>query len=243
MRAFNKVFVISLPRCATVSMCDGLGRLGVRLAHLGKIYGEETPPHNDPQRLAEMHAQISEGNFDLDILKLCDGLIDYPACIPTVFEALDRQFPGSLFINVRRDHNVDAWLRSVERQFVGLQLIKMGAESTETDREFMQVMRSFRAGTFGQAEFDADVYRQSYQRHQQLIATYFAGREADLLDFEDISVLEMHGYEMLGRFLECDTPAALFPRVNDHSDAPRLAFLKAVREGRIQSQTGIKVEL
>jgi hypothetical protein len=174
MRSFRKVFVIALPRCATVSMCEGLGALGVKVAHLGKIFGEATPPHNDPQRLARMHEQITAGDFNLDVLQSCDGLVDYPACIPDVFRALDRQYPGSLYINVRRS-DLDAWLRSVERQFVGLQLIKMGHEATPEERDFMRVMRSFRGSTFGQPEFDATVYRHAYAAHQSLIEEYFQG--------------------------------------------------------------------
>jgi hypothetical protein len=242
MRSFSKVFVIALPRCATVSMCEGLGALGIKVAHLGKIFGEATPPHNDPQRLARMHAQIAAGDFKLDVLEYCDGLVDYPACIPEVFMALDRQYPGRLFVNVRRA-NLDAWLRSVERQFVGLQLIKMGHEATPEERDFMQVMRSFRGSTFGQVEFDANVYRHAYANHQSLIDEYFRQRQRDLLDISDIGILEDRGFELLADFLECDAPRLPFPRANDHSSAPRDAFFQAVREGRVQSQTGIEIEL
>lgn len=224
-------------------MCEGLGALGIRVAHLGKIYGEAVPPHNDPERLARMHEQISNGDFQLDILAECDGLVDYPACIPDVFTALDKEYPGSLFINVRRDRNLAGWLRSVERQFVGLQLIKMGHEATKEEREFMHVMRSFRAGTFGQPEFDAAIYRQAYDRHQSLIQDYFRDRPDALLDIADIGILEENGFELLGNFLKCEVPQEPFPRANDHSTAPREAFEKAVRDGVVQSQTGIEVEL
>jgi hypothetical protein len=242
MRRFNKMIVVSLPRCATVSMCDGLGALGIKVAHLGKIYGEATPPHNDPVRLARMHEQIAAGDFDLDVLRECDGLVDYPACITDVFTKLDKQFPGSLFINVRRDNDIDSWLRSVEKQFVGLQLLKMGHESTAEEREFMRIMRSFRSSTFGQVEFDAAGYREAYVRHQTFVQDYFRQRPNDLLDIKDVSQLD-HGFNLLAKFLECDLHQAPFPRVDDHSHAPRDAFMQAVREGRVQSQTGIEVEL
>ncbi len=243
MRSFNKLFVIALPRCATVSVCEGLGMLGIRLAHLGKIFGEETPPHHDPARLLRMHQQIAAGDFELDILEECDGLIDYPACIPKVFQAIDRQYPGSLFVNVGRDRDIEAWLQSVERQFVGLQLIKMGATATDEEKEFMQVMRSFREGTFDRVEFDASHYRAAYRKHQELVGDYFSDRPGDLLQIDDVSHLESEGFGLLGDFLECEIPDSLFPRVDGHSDAPREAFMRAVREGKIQSQTGIEVEL
>ncbi len=243
MRSFNKIFVIALPRCATVSLCEGLGVLGVRIAHLGKIFGESTPPHNDPLRLRRMHEQISAGDFVLDVLKQCDGLVDYPACIPNVFENLDRHYPGSLFINVRRDGHVSRWLQSVERQFVGLQLIKTGHNATAEEREFMQVMHSFRAATFGQAEFDAAKYRQAYDRHQQHVTDYFSGRPDDLLDIHDLSVLDQQGFVLLGNFLNCAAPALPFPRSNVHSSAPEEAFMAAMRAKRVQSQTGIELEI
>ncbi len=243
MRSFNKLFVVSLPRCATVSVCEGLGILGVRLAHLGKIYGEKTPPHHDTSRLLRMHQQITVGDFQLDILDECDGLIDYPACVPDVFRSLDLQFPDSLFINVGRDSDVEAWLQSVERQFIGLQLIKMGGAATDEERDFMQVMRSFRNGTFGRVEFDVEHYRTAYRNHQDLVGEYFRDRPGDLLNIEDVSQLESEGFRLLADFLKCEIIAALFPRVDGHSDAPREAFMQAVREGKIQSQTGIEVEL
>ncbi len=243
MRSFNKVIVVSLPRCATVSMCDGLGNLGICVAHLGKIFGEATPPHNDPGRLARMHEQITAGDFDLDILGICDGLVDYPACVPEVYQALDKQFPGSLFINVRRDKDVEAWLRSVERQFVGLQLIKTGHKSTKEEREFMRIMHSFREGTFGQVEFDVGKYRHAYNLHQVRVEEHFRNRPRDLLNISDVSRLEVNGFELLADFFDCEAPSMPFPRVNDHSSAPSQEFIQAVRDGRVQSQTGIEVEL
>jgi hypothetical protein len=104
-------------------------------------------------------------------------------------------------------------------------------------------MRSFRASTFGKADFDVEHYRHAYHEHQSQIRDYFRNRSEDLLDIEDLSILEHDGFQMLGEFLQCETPEGSFPRVNDHSDAPRDAFMVAVREGRIQSQTGIEIEM
>ena len=237
MRQFNKVFVIALPRCATVSVGAALGVLGIRVAHLGKICGEAGPEHNDPERLIRMHDQIFAGDFDLDILKECDGLTDYPACVFEVFEQLDRQYPESLFINVRRDRNPEGWLQSAERQFVGLQLLKTGKESSERDRRFMKVMHAFRGMTFGQVAFDANAFREAYDRYQERVIDYFAGRNC-LLNIADISELD-DGFEILCRFLDCEVPFTEFPRSNDHSDAPRQAFFAALERGEIESQTGI----
>lgn len=239
MRPFNKIFIIALPRCATVSLCDALGILGIPTAHLGRIYGEATNAHHDPNRLTRIYSQLSQGNYDLDILRQCQGMADYPACCPSVFPQLDRQFPGSLFINVRRDRDLQGWLQSVERQFVGLQLVKQAAAATEEEREFMQVMLALRTMTFGQSEFDPDVYLAAYQAYQRQVTEWFAARTGDLLQFDDVSDLAPSGFERLCEFLDCPHPERPFPNCNSHSVASQAAFMQALAEGKIVSQTGI----
>lgn len=242
MREFNKIHVIALPRCATVSMCDGLGALGITTAHLGKIYGEQTPEHHDAPRLIRMHQQITAGDFDLDILKECRGLADYPACIPEVITALDRQYPGSLFINIRRDDNLQAWLQSAERQFIGLRIIKTNSTASEEDRTFADAMADFRRMTFGQTAFDPDAFLHAYHRHQAFVRDYFADRPHDLLDVPDIRLLRERGFELLCDFLDHTPQRILFPCKNEHSSAPQQAFMNALRDGMIKSQTGIVPE-
>ncbi len=240
MRLFNKIFVIALPRCATVSMCDALGMAGIPTAHLGRIYGEDTSEHNNPVRLTRIYEQISQGDFDLDILRECRGLADYPACATEVFSQLDRQYPGSLFVNVRRDHDVDRWIQSVERQFVGLQLVKQGRQATEAEQRFMGVMLALREMTFGQSKFDAEIYIEAYHAYQHRVAAYFSGRESDLLDIADIRQLETSGFGWICDFLNCARIESPFPRSNEHSRRPSQAFMSAIAEGRVTSQTGIR---
>lgn len=239
MRSFNKIFIIALPRCATVSLCDALGLLGIPTAHLGRIYGEASQAHHHPQRLTRIYKQLSGGDYDLDILRECRGMADYPACCPSVFPQLDRQYPGSLFINVRRDGNIQSWLQSVERQFVGLQLVKQGTTATAEERSFMQVMLTLRAMTFGQSQFDPDVYLAAYQAYQRQVTEMFASRAADLLQFDDVAELATSGFERLSDFLDCPHPKRPFPNCNAHSLPPRTAFMQALAEGEIRSQTGI----
>lgn len=240
MRDFNKLHVIALPRCATVSLMGALGILGVRIAHLGKIYGERTPGHHNASRLIRIHEQISSGDFQLEILEECDGLADYPACIGSVYEALDSHYPGSLFINVRRDSDPAGWLRSAEMQFVGLQLTKTGVGSTAEDQRFMRAMTDFRRMTFGSSAFEPDVFRRAYERHQLELRRYFAGRNDVLLDIPDVGLLPEHGFPLLCRFLQCEEPAVAFPRNNQHSLAPQQAFLEKLAKGEIVSTTGIQ---
>ena len=240
MRSFNKIFVIALPRCATVSVSEALGILGIRTAHLGRIYGEQTGEHNDPVRLARMLEQLQQGDYQLDLLNECDGLADYPACCRDVIEGLDREYSDSLFINVRRDGDLQRWLQSVERQFVGLRMVKAAVQASVEEKQFMQVMLRFREMTFGQAEFDAEFYLRAYHDYQAHIDDYFRGRSDDLLTIEDISQLEVEGFQQVCRFLDCAVPDESFPRSNQHSEKPYNAFMRALEEGTIVSQTGIR---
>jgi hypothetical protein len=240
MREFNKIFVLALPRCATVSVSDALGVLGVPTAHLGRIYGEQTGEHNNPQRLMRIYEQISAGDYDLDILRECRGLADYPACAIEVFRKLDQQYPHSLFVNVRRDRDLERWIQSVERQFVGLQLLKQGKQATAEEQKFMQVMLALRAMTFGQSQFDAEVYVAAYHKYQRAIAETFDSRLQDLLEFDDVAELEHNGFARLCDFLQCPVVDLPFPNNNQHSLRPNEAFMLAIEQGRIHSQTGIK---
>ncbi len=239
MREFNKVFVVALPRCATVTMSDALGILGIRTAHLGRIYGEETLEHNNPQRLARIYEQMQSDDFHFDLLNQCDGLADYPACCLSVVKRLDEAFPGSLFINVTRDDDTQRWLQSVEQQFVGLQLLKEGRQATDVDRDFMRVMLEMRKLTFGAAEFVAGDYLAVYRRYQAELSSYFARRD-DFLSIE-LSQLAERGFAALEQFLDCSGSAkgATFPNSNVHSARPREAFMTALAAGRVASQTGI----
>lgn len=236
MRDFNKIFIIALPRCATVSITAALQELGIRIAHLGRIDGDFETSHHDSARLIRLHDQITAGDMRLDILTECDGIADYPACITSVYQKLDTSYPGSLFINVRRDADKLAWLRSVERQFVGLRLIKEAPDSPPQEQAFMQAMTDFRRMTFGQTEFDAEVFLRAYDRHQEDVQNYFSGRDGSLLNVAEISDLHQQGFELLGDFLECEVKTGPFPTRNEHSRAPEEAFLNALERGEYVSK-------
>jgi hypothetical protein len=249
MRIFNKLFVIALPRCATVSMSQALGMLGIPTAHLGKIYHfDNTRQHNaeklgeshhDTEQLGKMLQQIEAGDFELEILSQCRGLADYPACCFEVMQHLDRQYPGSLFVNVKRS-SIDRWLQSVEAQFMGLELLNIAKASTLNNSSFIEVMQRFRKMTFGHIRFDALRFAEAYVRFQTQVTKYFCNR-SDLLEFPDVSQLSSEGFARLAQFLEIrPVPEMPFPCSNNHSRAPEQAFLAALRTGKIHSQTGLK---
>ena len=242
MREFNKLFIVALPRCATVSMSQAVGMLGIPTAHLGKIYGEPGSGHSHPARLERMLQQIEAGDYQLEVLGQCRGLADYPACCLSVIQRLDQQYPGSLFINVGRQHSIQRWLQSVESQFVGLELLNAGREALPEEKRFVEVMRRFRVMTFGAESFDAQVYAKAYDQYQLAIQDYFAG-SSNLLNIADASELATSGMQRLCQFLEITGSShycsLTFPYSNEHSSKPRAAFLSALRQGKVISQTGI----
>lgn len=245
MRNFNKLFVISLPRCATVSVAKAVGTLGIPVAHLGRIIGDVQPEsegneqHFELSKLQRMLQQIEGGDFQLDLLRDCRGLADYPACCPNVLSRLDRQFPGSLFINVRRDGSVDRWLQSVEIQFVGSELLAMQAGQNSDLRSLVKLMRCFRSWTFGCESFDAQEYRAAYDRYQAWVSDYFGDR-SQLLDFSGTELLKTRGFSRICEFLQIETvPKMDFPLSNQHSQAPKQAFFHALSRGAIRSTSGV----
>lgn len=242
MREFNKLFIVSMPRCATVSMSQAVGMLGIPTAHLGKIYGEPGSGHSHPQRLERMLQQIEAGDYQLEVLDQCRGLADYPACCLSVIQRLDQQYPGSLFINVARQNSIQRWLQSVESQFVGLELLNADREARPEEKRFLEVMLRFRVMTFGAQNFDARVYAKAYDQYQQAIQDSFSGSD-NLLNIADASDLANNGMQRLCQFLEITGTShyssLTFPYSNEHSSKPRAAFLNALRQGRVISQTGI----
>jgi len=247
MRQFNKIFVIALPRCATVSISRALGSLGIRIAHLGKIDAQPNPlgsenqsAHFDVLMLQRMRQQIEAQDYQLDILEECCGLADYPVCCPKVICQLEQQYPGSLFINARRDDSIDCWLQSVEIQFVGTELLAAEASDDPIQQQFIEVMRCYRRWTFGSETFRAPQYRQAYIDYQAWTQRHFAGKN-QLLEFTDLEQLASLGFPRLCEFLEIESvPGIDFPRINSHGLLPKRAFYTALSNGRVSSQTGLQ---
>lgn len=242
MRAFNKLFVVSLPRCATVSMSQALGMLDIPTAHLGKIYCG-TPldhgQHHDMQRIVRMFEQVRSGDPHLEVFTECRGLADYPACCLPVLVKLREHYPHSLFINVRRDRSLERWLQSVEQQFVGLELLGAPQRATTEQPLLIDVLRFFRKLTFGQADFAAAEYLAAYHNYQTAVNSLQATDGPDnWLQFEDAADLEQFGFARLCDFLQMDCLQASFPRCDEHSRLPEEAFRRGIRAGTVISQTG-----
>ena len=235
-------------------MSNALGNLGIPTGHLGKIYGAQrecdgdtalssgSAVHYHPQRLVRMYEQITRQDFVLEIFEDCRGLADYPACILPVLEQLSAHYPGSLFVNVRRDRSLTAWLQSVEQHFVGLELLHAEAEVSPAELSTLDALQAFRAMTFGQSHFDAKHYLHVYHEYQRQLRAMFAGRDAEWLQFDDVADLEREGYARLSNFLRTHLPGGPFPRDQRHSRRPRQAFQHALQAGKIRSQTGLRAD-
>lgn len=241
MRRFNKLFVVSLPRCATVSMSQALGMLGVPTAHLGKIYHSATAgngQHHDSPRLTRLFHQVRNGDFDLEVFRECQALADYPACCLPVLVKLRELYPESLFINVRRNRSLERWLQSVEQQFIGLELIAARQETTPVQQAFVEILRYFRELTFGHADFAAGAYRRAYQDYQAALQSLQSSDgPSTWLQFEDAAELARFGFPRLADFLQIHCPQEPFPGCDEHSREPEQAFREALRAGTVVSQT------
>ncbi len=199
MRDFNKVFVISLPRHGTTSMFNALGKLGIHISHLGKIYGEASGDNFNSQRISRIAEQTKQEDFQYDILKECSGMSDVPTSI--VFEALDSEYPNSLFIHITRP--MEDWLYSYKRMSLGMDL----SQESNSDQRLIKALTYFRKSFFG-------------VEHFKRASAYFDSDNSRLLEVALENLTSEKGYEILCDFLECEKPDAHFPRSNEHSYEP-----------------------
>lgn len=252
MREFNKLFVTSLPRCATVSVSQALAQLGLPIVHLGKRYvADKVPPpnaattslatvestkssetddsqrHYDPLAFIDLFRQLADDDYDLRCLQKARGIADYPACCPQRLKRLDQQYPGSLFIHVARHRNVEAWLQSIEKHFIGLDLLDQAIRDP-VHREFRAAMQHFRYETFGSVVFDTKLYRNAYDSYHVQINRWSADAPQRWLVFDDIGDLASQGIPRLVEFLQLPREpwheAWSFPHSDAHSGAAKAAF-------------------
>jgi len=125
-----------------------------------------------------------------------DASTDAP--VAEIFEELDRRFPGSKFIYTVRDR--ERWLRSCERYYA--------VRQRRPDELAVRLRRAF----YGTVEFDAELFAAGYERHEQRVLDYFAGRPDDLLVL-DLTGADA-GWEKLCGFLGREVPSVDFPLAN-----------------------------
>jgi len=207
----KKVFGIGLSRTGTRSLTKGLQILGYNVAHY--------PDDEDT------YTEISNGQCDLTILRLLDGLTD----ITTVpfYKQFDKMYPGSKFIlTVRSD--MDAWLQSCENHYFNRPAFQ--TEKDPDDEVHYQIRQFLRAAVYGTYSFNPDRYRWVYEHHVQDVKHHFRDRPEDLLVM-DIS--EGDGFEKLAPFLNRPIPAEPYP----HKGNVLSQRIKEIREeARVQTR-------
>ena len=141
-RVFNKVFVLSMTKMASTSLSQALNQLGIRCLQYPKIM---------PQVAA--YLQTKDKNYVMldDIFKQYRALSDIS--INPVIEALDQNYPGSMFIILYRNKN--EWLYSCNRHYArrDLKIAKPGKE-----KAYIETVLFFRKINFRCEHFDREMF-------------------------------------------------------------------------------------
>jgi Sulfotransferase domain/N-terminal domain of galactosyltransferase len=127
------------------------------------------------------------------------ALCDLP--IPILFRELDKAYPGSKFILTIRDE-VD-WLRSARDHW------SYEHNRFRTDWDIYPAANVIHRATYGQKNFDAEIFLARYRQHNAEVREYFKNRPADLL------VMDMSrgaGWNELCQFLQKLIPDVPYPR-------------------------------
>jgi hypothetical protein len=146
-----------------------------------------------------------------------DAFTDHP--IPLLYQELDLRFPGSKFVHTERDE--EAWLESVEW------LHSEGAVKFQWDRK--PGIAHFHQEFYGTTEFEPEVFRETYRRHNRAVREYFAERPDDLLILD---ITRGEGFEKLCPFLGREIPAEGFPHWNKQGGVWRERWRKIVKRLR-----------
>ena len=135
-----------------------------------------------------------------------DGFCDNP--IPLLYRDLDRLHPGSKFIHTTRDE--EGWLKSV------YWLMTRGAKKFKWDRlpkAWEMVDR-----LYGTREYDEEIFRKRYRRHNQEVQAYFSHRPDDFLT---IDITKGEGFDKICPFLGLPAASESFPHANTGALEPR----------------------
>jgi len=174
----SKVFIIGLPRTGTTSISVALLEQGFKVAHTA---------------------------FTKQAFELSDVISDAP-CFSD-YQQLDRLFPGSKFVYLKRE--LLKWLPSIQRL-----LSKMGPHLLPKTGHFNPVLKRSFEQTFELSNtqlLSATHLSSCYLKHQQQVESYFQGRD-------DLLVIDISHAESLNTLLnfldrECESEKH-FPHLN-----------------------------
>lgn len=177
----SKIIVIGLPRTGTTSISVALLELGFKVAHTA---------------------------FTKHAFEVADVITDSP-CFSD-YQQLDKLFPGSKFVYLRRDLN--KWVPSVQRLLTKMQphlMPKGGHFNPVLKRSFEQTFELSNKQLLSEAHLTA-----CYVRHQLEVERYFKGK-ANLIS---IDVSKTCSLQDLLSFLGCSEDSLKqFPHLNKGS--------------------------
>lgn len=128
------------------------------------------------------------------------ALTDNP--IPILYEKLDKAYPGSKFILTVRDE--DAWIRSIETFWT------YEGNRHRWTWDIDGFSHKMHAIIYGVTEFDEQIFRERYRRHNAEVIRYFNGRS----DFMVLDINERAHMSTLCRFLNVPVINKAFPHRN-----------------------------
>jgi len=177
----RKVFEIGLNK-------TGTSTLGACLRTLG--YQHQSYSYQQVLRLRRQQWDaLLEGYAE------ADSFDDWPT--PRLYQKLDATFPGSLFILTRR-RATEVWLKSISDHALRTRW-----------REGTLVRSTFYGCPYPQ--INAELYRRTYEQHNQAVRDYFCGRPQQLLE---LCWEEESSWARLCGFLGEPIPSTPLPHLN-----------------------------
>jgi len=153
-------------------------------------------------------------DLDHPVIAEHDSFTDNP--LPLLYQELDQRWPGSKFIHTERDE--EAWLKSVEWLYT-IGKIKFGWDQRPE-------VTAIHERIYGTTEFDREVFRARYRRHNAEVRAYFEGRPDDLLIFD---VTAGDDFTKLCPFLGIDPPKDGFPHWNKTESVLKVRLRKVLK--------------
>lgn len=183
----TRIFGIGMHKTATTSLHTALRLLDIdsahwKSAHWAKAIWDEMHTWGTSLTLEKHHA-----------------LCDFP--ITTLYEKLDKGYPGSKFILTIR--NEDRWLQSVRNHWSHEHNLFRASWSHDP------FTHKIHKAVYGTKGFDEAIFRERYRRHNSEVREYFKDRPNDLL------VMDMDsnpGWQDLCKFLNKPVPGVGYPR-------------------------------
>lgn len=200
----SKVFCIGRNKTGTTSLERALGDLGYRM-------GEQA-------RGERLFRDWVRGDFEgvIELGRSADAFQDVPFSLPETFRTLDQVFPDSRFVLTVRS-SAQEWYDSLVRFHT--QIVGKGRRPTADDLKsfdynyrgyLWEVQRDVYGIREGQ-EYDPDIYKAHYERHNATIRRYFQGRPESLLE---LNLARPAAMERLCAFLRVEGHGLTMPHLN-----------------------------